>query len=60
MNRSMKALRQGACNPDAIPKMTPREVHGELVRLAHNYGLCEAPYTAAVMHAAAKLIEVQL
>jgi hypothetical protein len=56
----MKVLRQGSCNPEAIPKMTPRELHGELVRLAHNYGLCDAPYTAAVMNAAAKLIEVQL
>ena len=40
--------------------MTPVEVHAELVRLAHNYGLCEAAYTAAVMNAAAKLIEVGL
>jgi hypothetical protein len=56
----MNVLRQGPCNPEAIPKMTPGEVHAELVRLAHNYGLCEAPYTAAVMHAAAKLIEAGL
>lgn len=56
----MKTLRQGPCNPAAIPKMTPAEVRAELVRLAHNYGLCEAPYTAAVMNAAAKFIEVGL
>lgn len=56
----MNALRQGACNPASIPNMTPAEVHAELVRLANNYGLCEAPYTAAVMDAAAKLIEAGL
>lgn len=56
----MNALRQGVCNPAAIPNMTPAEVHAELVRLAHNYGLCEAAYTSAVMNAAAKLIEAGL
>jgi hypothetical protein len=49
-------LQQGACNLGAVPQMTPAEIHAELDRLANNYGLCEAPYTAAIMRAAVKLI----